>query len=292
MTMNPDTVEPSAPADPAVYARRPPSSGLPLSVWALIAFGLLCVLAGIGVAHYGPRLWPAPRPAVPAADVAPVDGPSATPAAPAPLAGAATSADSAAPDLSALQARIAALEAGQGDLAAAAAGAVAASSLSAASSGAQPFDAEVAAVERMLAPSSDLRALRRLAALGAPSRAALQAGFADQASRAAVALRDPGEQGGLAARIGHALSSIVSIRRIASTAGAGPDAILARAEQQAGDGDIEAALKTLDSLPVGAAPALAGWRAQAERRVEIDRRVAAVRESALADLTRVARARL
>ena len=120
----------------------------------------------------------------------------------------------------------------------------------------------------------------------------MQAGFADQASRAVIALRAPDEAAGLGARIGYALSSIVSIRRVASTTGAGPDATLARAEQQAGEGDIEAALKTLATLPPGAAPALADWRAQAERRVEIDRRVAAVRETALADLSRIARSRL
>lgn len=292
MTMTPDTVEPSAPADPAVYARRPRGGGLPLSVWVFILFGFVCVLAGIGVAHYGPKLWPAAKTVAPAvappSDTAPASAVSSA----APLAGAPPMIDPPAPDFAALQARIAALETDQGDIAAAAAAAVAASSLSSASVGPEPFDAEVAAMERLLPPSADLRALHRLAAVGAPSRAALQAGFADQASRAVIALRAPDEKAGLGARVGYALSSIVSVRRIATTTGAGPDATLARAEKQAGDGDIEAALKTLEGLPPGAAPALADWRAEAERRVEIDRRVAAVRETALADLSRIARSRL
>ncbi len=291
MTMTPDTVEPSAPADPAVYARRPRRRGLPLSVWAIILFGLVCVLAGVAAAHYGPRLWPAARSVAPTETPPAADAPAA-PLSAAPLAGAPPVIDQPAPDLAALQARIEALEAEQGDIAAAAAAAVAASSLSSAAVGPEPFDAEVAAMERLLPPSADLRALHRLAAVGAPSRAALQAGFADQASRAVIALRAPDEKAGLGARIGYALSSIVSVRRIATTSGAGPDATLARAEKQAGDGDIEAALKTLEGLPPGAAPALAGWRAEAERRVEIDRRVAAVRETALADLSRIARSRL
>lgn len=294
MTMPPDTVEPSAPADPAVYGRRPRPAGLPLSVWALMAFGLLCVLAGVAVANYGPRLWPAPPPveAAPVAPSPPAPAPVAVVPPPGPLLGAAPPVAIASPELSVLEARLAALENDQGDIAAAAAAAVAASALGAAADGADPFDAEVAALERLLPPSADLRALQRLAAVGAPSRAALQAGFANQASRAAVALREPGPDAGLGARVGYALASIVSIRRVSSTTGSGPDATLARAERQAADGEIEAALKTLASLPPGAAPSLADWRAQAERRVEIDRRVAAVRETALADLSRIARSRL
>lgn len=291
MTMTPDTVEPAAPADPAAYGRRPRTGGLPLSVWALILFGLVCVLAGIAVANYGPRLWPAPPPAqAPAAATA--AAPTAALAPSGPVAAAPPPSDLASPDLAGIEARVAALETDQGDIAAAAAAAVAASTLSSAADGAEPFNAEVAALERLLPPSADLRALERLAAVGAPSRAALQAGFADQASRAAIALRQPGADAGLAARVGYALSSIISIRRVDTTTGSGPDATLARAEKQAAEGDIEAALKTLATLPPGAAPALADWRAQAERRVEIDRRVAAVRETALADLTRVARSRL
>ncbi len=292
MTMTPETVEPAAPADPAVYGRRPRNGGLPLSVWALIAFGLLCVLAGIAVASYGPRLWPAPKAAPPAAVQTPPPAPLAAVVPTSALAGVAPANEAIPPDISTLEARIAALETDQGDIAAAAAAAVAASALSSAADGAEPFQAEVATLERLLPPSADLRALERLAAVGAPSRAALQAGFADQAGRAAVALRQPAADAGLGARLSYALSSIVSIRRVASTTGSGPDAILARAEAQAAEGEIEAALKTLATLPPGAAPALADWRAQAERRVEIDRRVAAVRETALADLSRIARSRL
>ena len=102
MTLTPDTVEPSAPADPAAYGRRPRNGGLPLSVWALIAFGLICVFAGIAVARYGPRLFPAPPPAasVPAASLAP--GPITPAPTTGPLAGAAP-AEAAPADLSAIQ---------------------------------------------------------------------------------------------------------------------------------------------------------------------------------------------
>ena len=126
MTMTPDTVEPAAPADPAVYGRRPRTGGLPLSVWALILFGLVCVLAGIAVANYGPRLWPAPHPAQ-APSVAPAAATAdAAPSPPGFVAAAPPPGDLASTDLAGIEARVAALETDQGDIAAAAAAAVAA----------------------------------------------------------------------------------------------------------------------------------------------------------------------
>jgi hypothetical protein len=55
-----------------------------------------------------------------------------------------------------LEARIAALESDQGDIAAAAAAAVAASALSAAADGAEPFEAEVATMERLRREAPEL----------------------------------------------------------------------------------------------------------------------------------------
>ena len=48
--------------------------------------------------------------------------------------------------------------------------------------------------------------------------------------------------------------------------------------------DLEGAVQTLDALPATAQGALAAWRAQAERRIEIDRHVANLRTEALAGL--------
>ena len=47
---------------------------------------------------------------------------------------------------------------------------------------------------------------------------------------------------------------------------------------------LEAALKQLDRLPQTGADTLAGWRTQASRRIEIDRRVADIRAAAVRDL--------
>ena len=289
MSISPETADLAAP-DPSDYARTRKAAGLPLTAWAVVAFGTLCLLAGILLAVYGPRLWtlrrPAPvRPEAPAAAL-----PSAaTPYTP--LAGIGPGPAVTGREDAALQARVASLERVQAVTADAAAGALAAASLSAAAQDSGPFEPEAAAAEQVLPLSADVRALRRLSEQGAPSRAALQAGFADPAARAVVALRDPGQDAGLPARILHALSSIVSIRRVDATTGTGFDATLARAEQQVAAGDLDGALKTLQSLPPGSQAPFALWRAGAERRVEIDRRSAALRESAMADLARAMRAR-
>ncbi|HEX5775325.1 MAG TPA: hypothetical protein VFX95_01465, partial [Caulobacteraceae bacterium] len=87
----------------------------------------------------------------------------------------------------------------------------------------------------------------------------------------------------------HALSSIVVIRRVGSTVGDGPDAVLARAERQVDEGDIDGALTTLNALPPRALRAMTVWRAAAERRAEIDRHVVALRATALANLAEAAK---
>ncbi|MFZ0266949.1 COG4223 family protein, partial [Caulobacter sp.] len=132
--------------------------------------------------------------------------------------------------------------------------------------------------------SPDLRALARLAQDGAPTRAGLAAEFETLAARAAVSARDPGRNADFLARLRHALSSIVSIRQVGSTQGGMPDAVLSRAQNLLNEGDIEGALTALGSLPTGAQAVLAPWRAAAERRVEIDRHIAAIRADALAGL--------
>src|SRR5215217_537834 len=119
--------------------------------------------------------------------------------------------------------------------------------------------------------------------------AALAADFNNVAAKAAVAARDPGERGSFLARISHALSAIVTIRRVDGGAGDSPDAVLARAGDAVAEGDIEEALKTLRGLPPQAAAAMAPWRARAQQRIAVDRQVAAVRALALSDLMAVSR---
>ena len=289
-----DSAEIGLPRDPADYSLR--RRGLGFGFWAGIIFTGLCVVAGVTISRYGPVLWPV-KSATPPAAVAPAAPAMSAPAAaldqaappvaaaPAPPAPAAPSAE-----ILALSGRLERLEADQHRAAHAAAEALAAADLSEVSQASQPFEGQLAAVDRLLPDSADLRALRQLAATGAPSRAALAAELAGLVDRAAVAARAPPADAGLLAKITHALAAVFTIRRVDRVNGKNPDAVLARAQQHANDGDVEGALKTLDDLPAGGQAVLSDWRAMAQRRIAIDRHVAALRAGALRDLTPVTEA--
>jgi hypothetical protein len=289
MSHAPDSSEITAPKDPADYRPRPL---LGATFWAMLALMLLCVLAGVAVANYGPRLFgvkPAakgasepPAASEPAAVTAPV-----SPTVAAPVVAAAPGAPS--PDVARLTARVATLEAQQSHASQAAAAALAASAVVEAAQGTGSFADELSSLRAISPPSAELQALARLAPTGAPSRTALAASFPDYAARAATAARAPGDKAGLGDRIVYELSRVVSLRRVGDVPGGSVDAVLASAERQVDDGDIDRALRTLDRLPAGAREAMAPWRARAERRAEIDRNAMALRVRALQTLAGEAR---
>lgn len=288
MTVAPDPAEITPPTDPAVYSR---SRGLGAGFWAVIALCVLSLAIGAAAMKFGPSLWARSREAPVAA--APVQAdPLESPAPATRFADSPVPANAAAPsaEIAALQARVEALESGQDRTISAAAAALAAASLAEATQGSGPFETELAALERVLPLSAEVRALRPYAESGAPSRVALAAEFDAAAARTAVAAREPGERAGLFARIGYALSAIVTIRRV-GPGGDGPDAVLARAGDAAAGGDIEGALTILRGLPPQAAKAMAPWRDRARQRVAVDRQVAAIRAQALSDLMAVSRER-
>jgi len=278
----------TAPKDPAEYR---PRALLGASFWAAIAFGVLCVLAGVALATLGPQLLARrPAPAVTAELAASAERPAATAtAAPVAAAPAPTPEPAASADLERLSARLATLETQEGQTAQAAAAALSAAAVVEASQGSGPFAQQLAGLTASSPPSPELAALGRLAEAGAPSRAALAASFPDYAARAASAARAPGEGAGLGDQITYALSRIVSLRRVGDVPGNGVDAVLARAERQVEDGDLDRALSTLDRLPARPRAALADWRARAERRADIDRNAAALRARALQALAAHAR---
>jgi hypothetical protein len=284
----------SPPIDPAL---APPPRLFGPVFWIAIVFGLLCILGGAGVVFLGPKLFPAkPAPAASAPSAAPVQ-PSldqrladiqakldarqtaeAPPAAP-PAAG----------EVKALEDRVANLEADRRRVTFAAAAALAAASLTEAAAGSHPFAGELTALEGSLPASEDLRGLRPLADTGAPTPAALAASYPDAAARAAVASRAHTGGNGLMARIARAFAAIVTVRRVDRLEGDGVDAVLARAGKRIEDGDVSGALQELKALPPAGRQAMTDWRTGAERRVEIDRRIAAVRGAALSELTRAVR---
>jgi hypothetical protein len=288
MTPAPETTEPpdvGLPRDPADYSLR--RNGLGLGFWVAMGFTAFCVLAAVIVSRYGPVLFPIkpanppPAAASPARSIVAAAGPVAAPIAPPPQALVPAPSE----QLLALSGRLERLETDQRRAARASAEALAAAELSDAAQSSQPFAAQLAGVDRLLPDSADLRALQPLAASGAPSRAALAAELAGLTDRAAVAARAPASGGGLFAHITHARAAVFTVRRVDRITGNDPDAVLARAQQHANDGDIDGALKTLDALPRGGQDSLAEWRAQAQRRVAIDRPLAGLRAAALRDLT-------
>ncbi len=269
----------TAPKDPAAYRPRPLMSA---TYWAMMALMLLCVLAGVAIALFVPRLLAphtADKATTPAAAAEPL-----TSAAPAPAAVAAASPPAPAtvsPDMDRLSARVASLEQRQAGASQAAAAALAAAAVVEASQGQGPFADELAELQAMSPPSHELQSLTALAQAGAPSLTALAQSYPDYAAHAATAARAPGKDAGLGDRIVYALGRVVMLRRVRETPGDGVDALLARAERQVDDGDLDRALKTLDRLPPGARDAMAPWRLRAERRAEIDRDAAALRARAL-----------
>jgi hypothetical protein len=266
--------------------------------WVMIVFTLMCVAGGYMIARLGPQLFPVGISLAPAASSSPSR--SSTPSVDARLADiqARLAAQEIAPSvplaaanaqIAALSARVDRLEADRQRLIHASAAALSATSLTDAAASSGPFSTELSAVQGDLTASPDVQALQPLAATGAPTPAALAAEFPDVAARAAVAVRARARGSGFFDRIAEALAAIVTVRRVDRVDGPGVDAVLARAQRKVDAGDLAGALTELNGLPPAGQNALADWRARAARRVEIDRRVAAVRASALAELNAVAR---
>jgi hypothetical protein len=273
------------PADPTAYRR-----GGGFRLWIIVLGAFLWTVAWVAAALYVASIGrPAGQAAQSPAAISNPFAARAPEAAPAEPAAPATAPQpviaSEPPANAALAARLERVEIDQRRATESAAAALAAASLAEAAQSAAPFDAELTAIGHLLPATTDLRTLQRLARQGAPTRAALAAEFSDTAARAASAARTTPDGSGFLARMGQALSRIVTIRRIDDTSGDGADAILNRAQHELEDGDLEAAVADLDKLSPPARQALAGWRERAQRRLEIDRQIAAIRTAAMRELS-------
>lgn len=180
-----------------------------------------------------------------------------------------------------LSARLARIEADQRRTGAAAGAALATTALLQAAQTSRSFVPELAAVETLL-PQAETAPLRRLAQTGVPTRSMLAEEFADAAADASIAARAPAHDAGFVAQARHALSNIVTIRRVEG--GRGPDAVIIAAERLVSDGDLEGALIQMRKLPPAARNAFAPWIARAEPRIELDRRLTAVRSASITAL--------
>src|SRR5688572_26420121 len=187
------TPDPDLPKDPAEYRPKPLMG---VTFWIMLVFGMVCILAGAGVAMLLPRLLPPPPPAPAAPPPPPTPSAAPTPP-PAPA------------EISRLNARIAALENAGARSSDAAAAALAAAGLIEAAQASRPFGPELAALRAAAPELPELAALTRLAAAGAPSRTALAASFPDYAAQAASRAREPAADARFADRLAYAASRIV-----------------------------------------------------------------------------------
>ncbi len=280
MSALPDPAELAPSRDPAAYGRRPVFTP---TFFAWISLCVLCLAAGWAVARFGVQLTPAAR-IEPTAPEAATRAPALAPTAPTPpVTAPPAQAQSDGSAVDALAARVARLEASSNHGADAAAAALAAADLSEAAQSSSPFSQDLAAYQRLMPASPDLAALAPLAAKGAPSRAELVASLPDAASAASAAAHQPAKDAGVFSRIAGWIGRVVIIRRVDPRA-PGVDGALARAQAQAAGGDLEGAVAGLAKLTGPARAAMADWLDAAQRRLEIDRRIAAIRAGALADL--------
>ena len=278
-------------SDPSDLTPRPRpgrSRVLTPMVWMWLVSCAVCIVGGAVVGLYGSKLFPpaaAPAETAGAGRSQTVETPAAAPVAAAPV----PVQPAAAAETAALAARVDRLEADRRSLTAAAAAALATASLSQASETGRPFVAELNTVARILPDSGDLTALRPLAERGAPTRAVLVAEFPEMARQASFAAKTPAEGAGLLTRLNHALSALFTLRRINRLTGSDPDAILARAERKVNDGDLEGAIREIESLPSNGPAAAKVWLDRARSRAEVQRQIAAIRLKALRNLAAVDR---
>lgn len=111
-------------------------------------------------------------------------------------------------------------------------------------------------------------ALLASAETGVPTLAALRTGFPAAAREAlAASIRaGVGNDAGTIERLGAFLRAQTGARSITAREGDDPDAVLSRAEAALAEGRLGEAIALIDLLPDAGREAMAGWRAEAERR--------------------------
>jgi len=280
----------SDPADRTPKSRPGRSGVLTPVVWMWLVSCAICIVGGAVVGLYGSRLFPPATPAATATGAvrpATPDAPPPVPVTSVPLPPAPAAA--AAAETAALASRIDRLEADHRAVTAAAAAALATASLSQASETGRPFVTELNTVARIVPDSGDLTALRPLAERGVPTREVLVAEFPEMARQARFAAKTPAEGAGLLTRLNHALSALFTLRQTNRLTGSDPDAILARAERKVNDGDLDGAIREIQSLPSNGPAAAKVWVDRARSRADLQRQVAAIRLKVLRNLAAVDR---
>lgn len=167
-----------------------------------------------------------------------------------------------------------AAEAHQAAVAARASYAVVAASEASRSSG--PFEQAHAALAALLPDDPNVAALAPLARTGAPTRLELRDTFARLDNEIIRAAHQAQAGAGFWGRIQAALAQWIVIRRAAS--GDTPDGIVTRAEARLAADDLAGAIAELNRLSGAPKRVIQPWLNDAQRRLEIDQRLAAIRQ--------------
>jgi hypothetical protein len=167
-----------------------------------------------------------------------------------------------------------AAEARQAGVAARASYAVVAAGEAARSSG--PFEQAHAALAALLPNDPNVAALEPLSRTGAPTRLELRDRFERMDIEIIRAARRSQAGAGFWGRIQAALAQWIVIRR--ADAGDTPEGIVDRAEAALAGDRLEEAVEHLNRLPAAPKGVAQDWINDASRRIEIDRRMAAIRQ--------------
>lgn len=139
----------------------------------------------------------------------------------------------------------------------------------------QPFAAEHEAVAVLEANDpgveADLDILARHAGAGIPTHHALEESLGHVLASASSAAKVAAASGWVDETLAH-IESLVTVRRIdgEELAGTGSLATIRRIEAAVATGNLEEALREIDSLPLESAGTMAQWAGQARARVEAD----------------------
>ena len=182
-----------------------------------------------------------------------------------------TGVETLAPRLTALDTRVAALEAKKDDPDAAARAALglALSNLSRAATKAEPFARELDVVAQFLPDEAELAELKTVATDGVPTASTLEAQF-PQVVRDVMDAERAARDDSLWQRFLSNARKMVTLRRTGEIVGEDTDAVLARMEERVKRGDLSAALVEGKALQGPAAEAAAPWLAQVTARVTTD----------------------
>jgi hypothetical protein len=146
-----------------------------------------------------------------------------------------------------------------------------------------PYPTEEAALERLGADPAKIAALKPFAEKGAPTAAALAAGFAKVAPDALKAAA-PKESGGFMDRLMSNMSKVVKITRVGEVPGDDPPALVSQIAAALDRGDVGGAMALWARLPEPARKASEDWAAAAQARLAADAAAQGVSNDAMAKL--------